>query len=151
MSQVNRRTLVRGAAWSIPVVAVAAHAPAYAASHDAPRPTATACKETAGSKCYRFFLTFSMPSYDWNITLTSLNMTNSTTPTAGEELITLTTPKTFTVAPLEANVFQIQACTTGNLASSGVVVLKYTATATGGLREDVTVTYNFPSIDPCLK
>lgn len=150
MSQViNRRTVVRGAAWSIPVVAVAANAPAFAASTDAPRPTATVCKETAGSKCYRFFLTFSAPSYDWDIVLTSLNMTNSTTPVTGEELIAQTTPKTFTVTTTGANVFQIQACTTGNLASSGDVVLKYTATRTGMPSEPVTVTYSFPSISPC--
>lgn len=149
MSHYSRRTLVRGAAWSIPVVAVAAHAPAFAASHDAPRPTATACKETAGSRCYRFFFTFSMPSFTWNIELTSLNMKNSTTPVTGEELISLTSPKTFTVTPGGANVFQVQACTTGNLASSGDVVLKYTATAAGGLTENVTVNLTFPSIDPC--
>jgi hypothetical protein len=150
MSQVvNRRTVVRGAAWSIPVVAVAANAPAFAASTDAPRPTATVCKETAGSKCYRFFFTFAVPSYDWDIVLTSLVMTNSTTGPAGEELIALTNPKTFTVTTTGANVFQVQACTTGNLASSGNVVLKYTATRTGMAAEQVTVSYSFPSISPC--
>lgn len=34
MSHYSRRTLVRGVAWSVPVVAVAAHAPAFAASGD---------------------------------------------------------------------------------------------------------------------
>ncbi len=149
MSELNRRTLVRGAAWSIPVVAIAAQAPAFAASTDPPRPSATACKETAGSKCYRFFLTFPTPTYDWTITLTSLNMKNSTTPATGEELIARTTPKTFPVTTSGPNVVQIQACTTGNLASSGDVVLKYTAARTGMAGENVTVTYAFPSIDPC--
>ena len=150
MSQViNRRTVVRGAAWSIPVVAVAANAPAFAASTDAPRPTATVCKETAGSKCYRFFFTFSAPSYDWDIVLTSLVMTNSTTGPAGEELIGQTSPKTFTVTTTGANVFQVQACTTGNLASSGDVVLKYTAQRAGMAAEPITVNYSFPSISPC--
>jgi len=130
-------------------VAIAAQAPAFAASTDAPRPTATACKETAGSKCYRFFLTFSTSSYNWDITLTSLNMKNSTTAAAGEELIRLTTPKTFTLTATGTNVIQIQACTTGNLASSGDVVLRYTATTAGGLQENVTVPFSFPSIDPC--
>lgn len=37
----SRRTLVRGAAWSVPVVAVAATAPAYAASSCAGQPTYT--------------------------------------------------------------------------------------------------------------
>lgn len=150
MSQFNRRTLVRGAAWSIPVVAVAAHAPAFAASTDAPRPNVTVCKETAGSKCYRFFLSFPVPSHDWDITLTSLVLTNPTTPD-GEELIALTSPKNFTVTTTGANVFQVQACTTGNLASSAAVALKYTATGTGMPGESVTVNYDFPSIDPCSK
>ncbi len=151
MSQYNRRTVVRGAAWSLPVVAVAAQAPAFAASTDAPRPTATVCKETAGSKCYRFFLAFSMPSYNWNIVLTSLVVTNNTTGSTGEELIALTNPKTFTVTPAGANLVQLQACTTGNLASSAAVVLKYTATSATGLIENVTENYNFPSISPCDK
>lgn len=149
MSQYNRRTVVRGAAWSIPVVAIAANAPAFATSTDAPRPTATACKETAGSKCYRFFLTFAAPSYDWDITLTSLVMTNSTTGPAGEELILRTNPTNFTVTATGVNVFQVQACTTGNLASSGDVVLKYTAKRTGMAAEPVSVRYSFPNISPC--
>jgi hypothetical protein len=37
----SRRTLVRGAAWSVPVVAVAATAPAYAASNCAGQPAST--------------------------------------------------------------------------------------------------------------
>lgn len=32
MSNFSRRTIVRGTAWSVPVVAIAAHAPAFAAS-----------------------------------------------------------------------------------------------------------------------
>jgi hypothetical protein len=150
VSEFSRRTVVRGAAWSIPVVAIAANAPAFAASTDAPRPTATVCKETAGSKCYRFFLSFgTSQSYDWAITLTSLNMKNSTTPVTGEELIALTNPKSFTVTTTGANVFQVQACTTGNLASSGDVTLTYTAKRTGMAAESITVTYSFPNISPC--
>lgn len=146
-AEFSRRTVVRGAAWTIPVVAVAAQAPAFAASTDAPRPTVTVCKETAGSKCYRFYLTFAMPAYDWSITLTSLVLTNSTTP-GGEELIGLTNPKTFTVTTAGTNVFQIQACTTGNLASSALLQLAYTATSSAG-SENISVTQDFPSIDPC--
>ena len=150
MSQVvNRRTVVRGAAWSIPVVAVAANAPAFAASTDAPRPTATVCKETAGSKCYRFFLSFGTQSYNWDIVLTSLVITNSTTGPAGKELIGQTSPKAFTVTTTGANVFQVQACTTGNLADNGDVVLQYTAPRTGMASEPVTVSYSFPDIRPC--
>lgn len=38
MSHYSRRTLVRGVAWSVPVVAVAAQAPAFATSHEQPPP-----------------------------------------------------------------------------------------------------------------
>lgn len=148
VSQFNRRTLVRGAAWSIPVVAVAAQAPAFAASTDAPRPNVTVCKETAGSKCYRFYLSFPLPSHNWDITLTSLVLTNPTTP-GGEDLIVLTNPKSFSVTTTGANVVQVQACTTGNLASSAAVTITYTATRTGGSSENVTLNLNYPSIDPC--
>jgi hypothetical protein len=140
---------VRGAAWSLPVVAVAAHAPAFASSTNAPRPSVTVCKETAGSKCYRFALSIQAPSQDWTITLTSLVVTNDTTPVGGEELIAQTSPKDLAVTTTGANLFQVQACTTGNLASWAAVTLKYTATTTGMPSENVTVSYNFPGIDPC--
>lgn len=38
MSDFTRRTVVRGAAWTVPVVAVAANAPAFATSYDPPPP-----------------------------------------------------------------------------------------------------------------
>ena len=43
MSEYSRRTVVRGAAWSVPVIAVAAQAPAFAASRRC-RPIAE-CKD----------------------------------------------------------------------------------------------------------
>ena len=151
MSQYSRRTVVRGAAWTIPVVAVAANAPAFAASHDAPRPTsALTCKETAGSKCYRFTLAFPVPTQAWNLLLTSVVVTNNTVP-AGEELISLSNPKNFVVSAASGanNVWTIQACSTGNLASSAMVKFTYDASTASGTSETVVVTYNFPSIEPC--
>ena len=38
MPDFSRRTVVRGTAWTVPVIAVAAHAPAFAASHEPPPP-----------------------------------------------------------------------------------------------------------------
>lgn len=152
MSQYSRRTVVRGAAWSIPVVAVAANAPAFAASTDAPRPgSALACKETAGSKCYRFNLAFPVPTQAWKLELTSVWVTNKTVPN-GEELFALTNPKTFVVSAASgaSNVWTVQACTTGNLASSATVRFTYVASTASGASETVVVTYNFPSIDPCV-
>ena len=151
MSQFNRRTLVRGAAWSIPVVAVATHAPAFATSPlAAPRPAAvTACRETASSKCYRFALSFAQPSADWTLTLSSVILTNTSTPD-GEEVIVQTTPKTIQLSSTGPAIqtFQIQACTTGNLQSA--VKVRFTYTATSPARsEQVVVTYDLTNIDPC--
>ena len=49
MSDFSRRTVVRGAAWTVPVVAVAANAPAFATSHEPPPPVidfGNACANT---------------------------------------------------------------------------------------------------------
>ncbi|PKH37909.1 hypothetical protein SAMN05192575_101983 [Nocardioides alpinus] len=54
MSHYSRRTLVRGVAWSVPVVAVAANAPAFATSHDVPPPPIfdfTKGYKNPGNKC----------------------------------------------------------------------------------------------------
>jgi hypothetical protein len=77
MTQYNRRTLVRGAAWSIPVVAIAAHAPAFAASTAPPTVSGvgayTACKQPGGPNgpnCqgYRMTLTFTVAApYVWTV------------------------------------------------------------------------------------
>lgn len=141
---------MRGVAWSIPVVALATHAPAFASSTAAPRPTSlTACKETAGSKCYRFVLAFARPTQNWTITLDSVVLTNTSTP-LGEEVISATTPKSFVVSSAvnAPNVFQIQACTTGNLQSAVDVTFVYTATS-GSLSETVSMTYQLTGVDPC--
>lgn len=152
MPEYNRRTLVRGAAWSIPVVALAAQAPAFAGSTNAPRPTGvTVCKEAAGSKCYRFFLTFARPSQDWTIELASVVLVNTTTPSTGTDVFPETNPKEFTVSSAAgaANVFRVQACTTGNLANAVKVTFVYTATPTTGPSQTVTVTYDYESTPPC--
>lgn len=87
MSQYNRRTIVRGAAWSIPVVAVAANAPAFAASTDAPAPGSlqALCRTTGQGQgnCqgYRFRLNFLVDApYSWNVSITTSQINPSTGP-----------------------------------------------------------------------
>ena len=84
MSQYNRRTLVRGAAWSIPVVAIAAQAPSFAASTDAPSPGAVMmdCRTNGQGQgnCqgYRLVLNFNVPgTTSWNIRITTAQITSS--------------------------------------------------------------------------
>ena len=87
MSAMSRRTVVRGAAWTVPVLAVAAHAPAFAASTDAPRTNGPAsyvvCKLAgAGQNCqsYRVTLTLDVqPDDTWDITLTEVTFNGTLT------------------------------------------------------------------------
>ncbi len=87
MPEYNRRTIVRGAAWSIPVVAVAAHAPAFAASTDPPGAGTmdVVCRTTGqgGNNCqgYKVNLNFTVPgAYDWMVTVSvaQINSSNGT-------------------------------------------------------------------------
>lgn len=147
MSQYNRRTIVRGAAWSIPVVAVAAHAPAFAASTDAPTiPNAGAfsvCRDTGeGQNCqgYRFTLTLSVqPSDTWDITFTDVRIGSA-------PLLALTSPREFAVTAT-SNTIMFSVC--GNYSASQIsFTLKYSATnrRTGSTTTDLGGTYAFSGI-----
>ncbi len=76
-SQVSRRTLARGAAWTVPMVAIAVAAPAYAASQVlAPTVDAGASCKCPGSGANNFnfkaVLAFTTPGNDnWKIHVTS--------------------------------------------------------------------------------
>ncbi len=71
MSDFSRRTVVRGFAWTVPVIAVAAQAPAFATSHEPPPPVINfggACGNTGarqkgcgGDKSLQVPLTLSNP------------------------------------------------------------------------------------------
>jgi hypothetical protein len=153
MTQYNRRTLVRGAAWSVPVIAIAANTPAFATSRMAPRPTSIApCRITGGgnSNCYKFVLYFARPTESWDITLEEVFLTNTSTPN-GEDVILMTTPTQFTVSssPTATNVFEVRACTTGNLQSAVKLRLRYLAQTGAGVQERVTLNYDFTTINPC--
>jgi hypothetical protein len=75
--------MVRGAAWSIPVVAIAATAPAFAASIDPPSfelNSTTGCKQPGGPtgpNCqgYRMAVNLTVqPSDTWDVTLTDVQV-----------------------------------------------------------------------------
>ena len=66
-SYVSRRTVARGAAWSVPIAAVSVAAPAFAASYRAPGSSANvACKCPGGGSPYTYNLqvTFTTPGTD---------------------------------------------------------------------------------------
>jgi hypothetical protein len=150
MSQFNRRTVVRGAAWSIPIVAVATNAPAFAASTDAPAiPNAGAfsvCRNTGeGQSCqgYRFTLALSVqPSDTWDIAFTDVRI-------GGTQLLLATTPRMFAVTAT-SNVITFDVC--GNFSASQIsFTLKYSATnrRTGATTTDLGGTYTISGIKQC--
>ncbi|WP_210437690.1 hypothetical protein [Nocardioides xinjiangensis] len=148
MSQINRRSVVRGAAWSVPVVAAAAHAPAYAASTDPPTiagPSAFAgsCKQPGGPNTvncqgYRLSINFSVqPGDPWNITFTDVVLN-------GTSYISGTSPKTVTGLTTTSSMVTLVVCTNTNSQGPVTAALTYTATNT---RTNVTTTVSTGTID----
>ena len=85
--QVSRRTLARGAAWTVPMVAVAVAAPAYAASQ-VTKPVANAgtsckCPGSGGNNFdFKAVLAFSITgSDDWKIHVISWTFDGADVPT----------------------------------------------------------------------
>jgi hypothetical protein len=147
MSQYNRRTIVRGAAWTLPVVAVASTAPAFAASTDAPvipgAGSFTVCRDTGegqGCQGYRFSLVLAVqPGDTWDLALTEVRMSSS-------QLLASTAPQAFVVTAT-ANVIAFNVCGTSS-ASQVTFTLKYAATSrlTGVTTPDLGGTYSFSNI-----
>ncbi|GAA2247400.1 hypothetical protein N1031_17515 [Herbiconiux moechotypicola] len=69
MKDVSRRTVLTGAAWSVPVIALGVTAPAAAASGAAPSVTITGIAYTGSFDWYRLFITVdNIPSGAQNLT-----------------------------------------------------------------------------------
>jgi hypothetical protein len=153
MSQYNRRTIVRGAAWTIPVVAVASTAPAFAASTDAPSiggsASFTSCKLSGlgGSNCqgYRLGINLSIqPSDRWTIEFTQVVL-NGVNYTAG------TAQKIFTDLATTASMVELVICTNTNSQGPTTVLLAYKATntRTGVTTSVTTQTFDLGVVPPC--
>lgn len=149
MSSLNRRTVVRGAAWSIPIVAVAAHAPAFAASTDAPVVTGTGsisvCKLAgAGQNCqsYRVRVSFAVqPDDTWDMTITQLAFNGAPV---------MASPSTFDVRyDSSSRVFEF--CSDAKSPSQFQLTLRYTATnrRTGAVTSDLGGVYALSGVGNC--
>jgi hypothetical protein len=146
VSEYNRRTLVRGAAWTIPVLAVAAQAPAFAASTDAPAPGALfmTCRTNGQGQgnCqgYRLVVNFNLQgTSSWNIRITTAQITSSAGATQSINL-----PATFpyTVSPTGTQSMNLWFCAASS--PSGLTLnISYTAWVVGTL-ESTAVTQSFP-------
>lgn len=116
---VSRRTLAKGAAWSVPAVAVAAAAPAYAASGAAPKLTYLGACKYPGNNCdgavfqgYAFqFDVKNESSEDIHICKPSLAAPDSGLPTT-----TAWVPYSGTNASADGQCLKIPAGTTGSVA-----------------------------------
>jgi hypothetical protein len=133
--QVTRRTIARGAAWTVPIVAVAVSAPAFAASAgSAPQVTALGgCRCGTGggtTKPYRLDVTFTNATSS-AFTITNPTITVSGTPGDNVTLLATTPPQTNVVAANSTKVIQYR-FTRGSNPSSDSVVFTWTATGSSG-------------------
>ena len=150
MSEFSRRTVVRGAAWSIPVVAVAANAPAYAASTDPPKiGIIDACKDPgSGLNCqgYRFSVSLTVqPGYTWTINLTKVTI-------EGVDLTLVTVPLVFTNVSSTNSILRFTTCTETDSASFKTIGLTYSATNNlGSISRNLGTTIKVTGINPCPK
>ena len=147
MSQVvNRRTVVRGAAWSIPVVAVAANAPVYAASTDAPTPgsISVTCRTNGQGQgnCqgYRLVLTFNVKgTYTWNVRITTAQITTSTGVTQS-----INVPANFPYAISATGTQMMDLWFCSESSPSGMTLNLTYSVWRSDLSESTAVTYSFP-------
>lgn len=136
MSATTRRTVVRGAAWTAPLVAVAVAAPAFAAS--VPPPTIKG--DTTGGKCpgqsTDFQWGFVIP-VETTGAVDSLDITNLVYN--GQAL----GPGEFCVAQASPTLFVISFDSTSSANGVGGGSFHYTLTYVGGTAEgDATFSYN---------
>lgn len=128
-------------------MAVAANAPAYAASTDAPVIGSIVACKTAGvgqnCKGYRFTVTFAvMPSDPWTIDLdlVSLKFKSGSVLT----LTTATTPTTFEVSSSNTNSIPFLSCTEDNSGDKFELTLGYTATNVNNTSVSQSFTGTYP-------
>lgn len=145
----NRRTLVRGAAWSIPVVALSAHAPAFAASTDPPVPGSfVACKQPGGpnsANCqgYRIAINFTVSSgASYSLAFTEVKING----VAAASYV----PTGFTVGP-GANVHVLNVCTKDSSGDKPTLTFRYTATnlSTGAVSGTLGGVYKLDVTENC--
>ncbi|MFC7363090.1 hypothetical protein [Nocardioides astragali] len=150
MSQFNRRTLVRGAAWSIPVVAVAAHSPAFATSLAAPQPSGvTACKQPGGPNgpnCQGYRMTLNLtiqPGDTWTIDFTELR-------NDGTDVMATASQTTFLAVSSTSSVLTFALCGNSSPSHFGLT-LRYSATndRTGETTTNLGGTFALSGIKNC--
>jgi hypothetical protein len=141
---IKRRTIAKGAAWTVPVVSLAAAAPAYAASEPVTVvPCGVACKHpgNANSKTYHFTFCFSTNS---ELVGGVVHLDGMTVNGVRRSV----SPTTVSVSPGAGDCYYVDASGFGNSAN-GMGTLSYHYTVVGDERVDATVMTNANSLPTC--
>jgi hypothetical protein len=151
--QVSRRSIARGAAWSVPIVAIGVAAPAFAASASSPVITTAAksCKCPGGGSPWTFNLNVAIttPGADsYTIAITNFKVDEGSNPT--QTGVTYLGPSTVVLPGGEGDPVLLRFRLT-NSASTHTVSFTYTPTntTTGETGAPVNVTVTDVQFDPC--
>ena len=134
MKNTSRRTVVKGAAWTAPIVAVGVAAPAFAASPGDPEITGTvgACKcpgrSTDFEFGYLFTFKFDGPAVNFTVGFITLNR-NTYTPTLIEQV--------------DSTTWRVLVSSNNSADGEGVASILYTT------QTQHSLTFNYDGTHPC--
>ncbi|HET7277773.1 MAG TPA: hypothetical protein VFJ22_06825 [Dermatophilaceae bacterium] len=145
-SGISRRTVVKGAAWSVPAVVVAGAAPAYAATPIVTIGVGLACKHPGAGdeKHYHFELTVTNNGgATTTVTISEITLV----PTSGQT-VTFTEPAPFDVAAHSSECIVVDSDITAN-SSNGTLLVSYDFTLEGGGTGHFEAAIDVGSLPPC--
>jgi hypothetical protein len=145
-SGISRRTVVKGAAWSVPAIVVATAAPAMAATPIVTIGVGLACKHPGAGdeKHYHFELTVTNNGgATTTVTITEMVLV----PTSGQD-VTFTEPAPFTVGAHSSECIVVDSNITTN-SSNGTLLVSYEFTLEGGGTGTFEAAIDVGSLPPC--
>ncbi len=141
-SHLDRRTVVRGAAWSVPVVMVAAAAPAIAASQDAAvtiDPTASGCHPNNGNDLQRWRAPITFRNAGpGTASITGITFTVSPSAAVNPQV----SPPSLTIPPGGEGSVLATFLSSGKLSATRILTFSYTLNTTPVSGVTVSVTYS---------
>ncbi|EWT03686.1 hypothetical protein N865_08985 [Intrasporangium oryzae NRRL B-24470] len=142
---VSRRTVVAGAAWTVPAIVVASAAPAMAATPIVTIGVGLACKHPGNPKHYHFNLTVkNNGGTTTTVTITSIVLI----PTSGQNVTFSTLPAPFDVAAHSSVCVVVDSDLTANSAN-GTLKVGYDYTDSNGQTQHFDAAIDVSSIPPC--
>lgn len=142
-SGVSRRTVVAGAAWTVPAIVVASAAPAMAATPVVTIGVGVACKHPGNPKHYHFNLTVTNNGgITTTVTITEITLV----PTSGQT-VTFVEPAPFDIAAKGTKCVVVDSDLTAN-SSNGTLVVSYDYTTESGT-QSFTAAIDVGELPPC--